>query len=677
MIFTYFGIFGLFVLSLFVVRPAYADHGATLLLTPSSGTFVVGSTFDVSLMLDTNHTDANAVAAFLKFPPDKLQIISSSAGKSVVGLWSVPPRFSNQSGTIELQGVITGGLNASNALITTVTFRVHSTGSAAIEIADESRVLKHDGSGSDFLQHHAYSIYTLVLPLPAGPLVVSQTHPDESAWYPTPHISLSWNLPDDGKAEGFSYVFNNEPIAIPDDTPEGTNNSTTYQNVADGTRYFHIKALRNGVWGGVTHFSLHVDTEPPAEFPITISPSTRTRSRQPIVQFTTTDTLSGVNFYEIKLIPLTPSVNGARESQPLFIEAESPFIASIPEGGRYDVIVRALDKAGNYREVVQRLSVRDPILGLFSDEGLEIDGWFVIPWILLGLILAALLALLIYEAKRIHERYAKLQEKKLPVHIRTQLEELHKYRSKYGKMMMVLLCAVLLSLVWESAQAHAQTISANPPLITIVSEHISNEDIFYVGGKTVVPKSEIILYIQNTSTGETTAISIMANEVHEWFYSHNTFLSSGEYIIWAQSKIGEVVSAPSPQVRMHVESSAIQFGSSRISYSTLYLSVILLLGIGIAALGGMITATRRRVRAMHTTLLQETREAEEAVRKGFAVLRRDLQLELAAVQNARGKRDVTSEEEERESQLLKDLEEMEQFIGKEVWDIEALGRRGE
>jgi hypothetical protein len=50
-------------------------HAAKFLLSPSSGTFTVGSTFDVSVFLDTEGKPVNTVSAILLFPPDKLQLV--------------------------------------------------------------------------------------------------------------------------------------------------------------------------------------------------------------------------------------------------------------------------------------------------------------------------------------------------------------------------------------------------------------------------------------------------------------------------------------------------------------------------------------------------------------------------------------------------------------------------
>lgn len=69
-------------------------------------------------------------------------------------------------------------------------------------------------------------------------------------------------------------------------------------------------------------------------------------------------------------------------------------------------------------------------------------------------------------------------------------------------------------------------------------------------------------------------------------------------------------------------------------------------------------------------LMREVKEAEEAVRRGFAVLKRDIEAELSVIHKAKLNKSLSSEEKQKEDQLLRDLAEMERYIGKEVWDIE-------
>ncbi|MDO8559846.1 MAG: hypothetical protein Q7S23_02290, partial [bacterium] len=460
----------------------------------------------------------------------------------------------------------------------------------------------------------------------------------------------------------------------PDDIPEGRATSVTYSDLSDGVYYFHIKALRNGAWGGVTHLSVGVDVTPPAAFLVEIVPRARTTRRQPVIQFVTSDSVSGLSHYEIKMVPLRP---GVKNDQQFFIEVQSPYIPLELEMGSYDVIVRAYDQAKNIREVTRRLEIVPTVFRIVRDEGLELRSNVIIPWPWvwgIGGLLLILLGLLAYRARRFHRDVDRRRgSNELPDTVRKRLEDLKKYRSKYGQM--VLLLALVSGLLWGNV-VQAQTLSTVPPLVTTVSRHITNEEIFYAGGRTQLPQAEVIIYLQNLSTGETFSRVATANDDGEWFYRHDRFLSSGSYLLWVQGRAGETLSPPSPQEQLTVEPAALQFGASRVSYATLYLTFSIALLLGLLGLSAYTIVHAVHGRRKHRHLLKEIREAEESVKRGFAVLRRDLEAELTVIHRAKLSKELSGEEQVREKQLQKDLTWVEKYIGKEVWDIEKTEDRG-
>ncbi len=580
---------------------------------------------------------------------------------------------------MDLQGGIVGCTKVSKGFIATLTFRVKSTGTATLKFLDNSKVLLNDGLGTDALKREQGAVYNLILPPPQGPLVASETHPEQGRWYKGTNAIFRWAL--DEPAEGYSYSLSKEPVDIPDDISEGSKTSVAYKTVDRGTSYFHIKALRGGVWGGTTHFAINVDPDAPAQFPIEIIPGARTTRTQPIINFATTDSLSGIDHYEIKIVPLQQ--NGTTtESGSLFIEAESPYISSPLPLGTYDVIVRAYDKAGNIKEVTKSLSVVTAMFSFIKDDGVQFRTNLVIPWWLFILFALSLIVGLGYGAWRTKNWYEHVLlrrvDRTFPLHVNEKLNQLKQYQAKYGKMVSVFLLGVsLLSALGSTSVASAQGVGVlEPPVITTVSRNITNEEIFYIGGRTRLPDTEVTIYLQDLQSGEAYSERVTSDKNAEWFYRHHSLLPAGRYLLWAQSKVGEEQSPPSPQVALTVESSAVQFGSSRISYEVLYLLIILVFGVLILGFASYIVYYLYHGKKHRALLMKEIHEAEESIRRGFAVLRRDVQAELAVVSKMKLTKELSQEEKQRESELLRDLDWVERMIGKEVWDVEQREVRG-
>jgi len=380
----------------------YAQSGASLYLQPQSGSFVVGSTFTVSIYLNTGGDNINTVEADLVFPPDKLQVVSPTIGNSFFKIWFGTPTYSNITGTLNFRGgVPSPGINTSNGLITTITFRAKTTGGATINFTDKSKVLLDDGRGSNILTSKTGANLSLILPPPGGPAVSSPTHPDQNKWYGNSSPYFAW---DSNGVRGYSYILNKEPVDVPDDIVDGTDSKTNYKDLEDGTWFFHIKALGSGSWGGSTHYQVLIDKTPPALFPITIEPSDRTASRQPVIIFETTDKTSGIDHYEMKLLNVSRSIvtPEAREElskalTPFFIEANSPHLTQPLDLGEYDLIIRAYDKAQNFTETTSKLKIVRGLIRPFGSKGM-LFGDFLINWSIFWTLLLLLLFITAYFA---------------------------------------------------------------------------------------------------------------------------------------------------------------------------------------------------------------------------------------------------------------------------------------
>lgn len=332
----------------------YAAPGqaqATLFVSPRSGTVLENSTFDLSFFVNSHGAAINAIELNLKFPADKLTIVKPSGGKSFITLWVAPPSYSNTSGTVTFSGVVPGGITTEAGLISTITFQAIASGDAFIQILPSSRVLANDGSGTSLVVEFGNATFTITPRPPDGVQVFSETHPFPEEWYNNNNPIFTWEKLE--KVTDFSYVFDNKPLTTPDNTPETEDTIASYEDQADGVWYFHIKARKDGVWGNTTHFRAQIDTVSPAEF----RPETEIAKGPPdkvVVSFFTTDTLSGIDHYEIGVVNRTD----APDVSPIFLEVESPYQlpTTIPENAR--VMVRAFDRAGNVRD--ERINVEIP-----------------------------------------------------------------------------------------------------------------------------------------------------------------------------------------------------------------------------------------------------------------------------------------------------------------------------
>jgi hypothetical protein len=395
--------------------------GASLYLAPSEGTFFVGSTFDVSVFVNTGGNDVNAVQVDLKFDPTKLQVASPTAGRSVISIWIAQPTYSNTEGTISFKGGIpTPGINTSAGLVSTITFRAIAPGTTTISFLDSCQVLLNDGKGTNILNSKGRGVYNLIIPPPEGPKVFSSTHPDQNKWYKNNNPTFSWEK-EEGVTE-FSYSFDQDVTGNPDNIPEGDHTSVSYSDVKDGIWYFHVKAKKDSTWGGTSHFSVQIDSTPPAGFTPIVEGGTKTSEKQPLISFLTTDALSGIDHYEIKTIDVTREKE--ERATGFFVEASSPYRLPRLDIGRYLIIVRAFDIAGNFQEGTVKIQIFPEGI-FFTEKGIHYKD-IIIPWILVFLVIFVLLLLVMVLITLFWRKRKKIAERR-----KKELEEIEEKLRAY------------------------------------------------------------------------------------------------------------------------------------------------------------------------------------------------------------------------------------------------------
>lgn len=402
----------------FLGAPQASAEGASLYVVPSKGTFLAGSTFSLSVYLDTKGSKVNAVEVDLIFSPEILQVTTPTAGKSFIAEWAAPPSYSNAGGIISFKGGIPGGIITSSGLVSTVTFRAKSPGQAWLKILKSSKVFLNDGKGTPIFTANIEGAYDILTPPPEGPEIFSASHPDSDIWYSNSSPVFSWEKK--AGASDFSFSFSENSQENPDTASEGQAVLKSYDNVSDGVWYFHLREKENGVWGRTSHFAVKIDTSPPQNFEL------KTDTYSGLVYFQAQDLHSGVDHYEISAQGLEET--GTEAKTAFFIEGTSPYKIPFKEAGKYIVVVRAYDKAGNYQQQESRFQLVFPFISFIEGRGVQIKGLLVswpAFWLILFLILAGFLTLIFYLLKRRGAGFRKGIEE-----IREALAEIKKIEEK-------------------------------------------------------------------------------------------------------------------------------------------------------------------------------------------------------------------------------------------------------
>ncbi len=380
----------LFLLGFYWLWPGGVASAASLFISPESGTYSVGENFSVNVVVNSTDQAMNAASGALSFPVDKLEVLSLSKAASLFSLWVQEPTFSNASGQINFEGIVLNpGFVGAGGRVLTVNFKTKASGVAELKFISGS-ILANDGEGTNILTGLGVANFGIspsgpaapnaTTPVPAGtvgtplaPEIHSETHPNPDEWYNSREARFNWILPPDVNAG--RLLIGHLPQATPSVYYSPAINTRTVSNLEDGIWYFHAQLKNSAGWGAVAHFRLQVDATKPKLF--TIKPVGRNDLTEPTASFVfeAEDETSGIDRYEIELD--SQDVNVWRPESP-----EAVFTTPALPSGRHTLLVKAIDRAGNYLadSVEFEIEALEPPLitnypqTLMSDEVLIIGG---------------------------------------------------------------------------------------------------------------------------------------------------------------------------------------------------------------------------------------------------------------------------------------------------------------
>ena len=327
-------------------------EAASLYFSPSSGSYNIGEPFSVGVYVSSAEQAMNAASGIISFPQDKLEVVSLSKSGTIFNLWVQEPNFSNDTGTVIFEGIVLNpGFTGSAGKIITIALKTKSAGSAPLTFSSGS-ILANDGKGTNILTSMVSGAYTIsptiIPPPPAGtpsaPEISSLTHPDSEKWYSDNNPEFSWKLPSD--VTGVSLMLTQSSISNPGPISDGKIESKKYEDVENSIWYFHIKFENKYGWGQISHYKIQIDTKPPLPFEIEIKEGKETATPQPTLTFEARDELSGIEYYEVKI----------DQQDPIKI-AEKKYKTPIQTAGKHIIIVKAVDKAGNYTLAMDEINI--------------------------------------------------------------------------------------------------------------------------------------------------------------------------------------------------------------------------------------------------------------------------------------------------------------------------------
>ncbi len=369
-----------FLLFLGIGFGAQKVEAASLAVSLSSGSFQTGATFSVNFLVSSPDQAANAVSGVISFSSENLEVVSLSKVGSLISLWVQEPSFSNSSGSINFEGIILNpGFSGNGGKVLTANFRAKAAGAGKISFVS-GMVLANDGQGTNILKALGSANISIqgtavVSPAatpaaqsgtagtPVAPNLTSPTHPEQDQWYSNSNPKFTWEVPKGVTAVKLS--FDSNPYGKPLVTYNSPITEKVLEKIDDGVWYFHAQFKNAKGWGAVSTFRFQIDTKPPEPFSIQIIDGKEVSTPRPTILFNTTDSLSGIDHYNIKI--------GEGDFNTLTNDkvANNPYTLPPQPPGKRTILVKAVDQAGNYTVAVEDVNIKSlnaPLITYFPEK---------------------------------------------------------------------------------------------------------------------------------------------------------------------------------------------------------------------------------------------------------------------------------------------------------------------
>lgn len=313
---------------------------ATFFYSPSTIRINVGQTATVQLSISSPNQAINSADGRVVLPSSQVSAVSVSKSGSIFTNWPEEPTISGS--TIRFAGGLpTPGYKGSSGKVISFTIRGNAEGTGVITLSG-GRILANNSSSTNI--YSGAGIATVVVSRTvSGAVISSGTHPKPTSWYNSKDLSLSWTRPSGVTSYSYSLSHSTGQTG-----QSGTTGATTvkFEDLADGVWTFRLTTNYSDGKTATSSFTIQIDTTPPDHADFTTIRKNGSTDPFPVIKFEATDALSGISKYQIV-------VDGNETFETTKNSIKLP--RQVP--GKHQVVFRAYDKAGNFRETVGNFEV--------------------------------------------------------------------------------------------------------------------------------------------------------------------------------------------------------------------------------------------------------------------------------------------------------------------------------
>ena len=323
-----------------------------------------GDTITLNLSIDTELESINAAEAEITFPSSILEFVSANRAGSPFSYWVEEPNA--KDGTIHFLSGSTEGISDRSVKLFTFVLKAKKDGVAPISVTN-GVVTANDGEGTNVLRASQDAEITIgagikavlaeepkkvtrapeeASKLPRAPVLRVPFYPDATGWNnQVSDFSVFWDLPADVSA--VAAVVDQSPNTEPSAFGDSLFTGKKFKSLQEGVWYVHVRYKNNIGDGPTAHYRIAVDITEPSAFKISADGAKEasngeiqlsTDNPQPILRFSSRDSLSGIAYYGV-------NVGNALEVRTDNRQFKLPILGP----GENDVTVTAIDRAGNSR----------------------------------------------------------------------------------------------------------------------------------------------------------------------------------------------------------------------------------------------------------------------------------------------------------------------------------------